>query len=310
MRFLIVGAGALGGYFGARLLEAGQDVTFLLRERRAAQITETGLQVRSTFGDVSRPLPPYLLSAQIDSHYDVVIVACKAYDLDSTMESFAGAVGADTAILPLLNGMRHIDQLTARFGEHRVLGGLCMISATLDDHGTVLHLNDLHQLSYGELDGTRSTRIEAIESAFADANFTGHASQHILHEMWEKWVFIASAAGITSLMRSTVGDYVAAGASDLALRLLAECASVATTNGFEPSAAALERSRAILTTVGSKISASMAKDIERGAPIESEQLIGDLLNRASSATSELTMLRVVQAHLASYEARRKREHAM
>lgn len=311
MRFLVVGAGALGGYFGGRLLNAGQDVTFLLRERRAAQLAETGLRIRSPLGDLHIPSPPHLLSAQIEAPFDVVIVGCKAYDLDSTMESFAAAVGPDTVILPLLNGMAHIDRLKARFGAQHVLGGLCMISATLDDAGTVLHLNDLHGLSYGELDGSRSPRIDAIEAAFSTAHFTGKATSHIVHEMWEKWVFIATAAGITSLMRSTVGDYIAAGAGDLALQLLDECAAVATANGFEPCAAALERSHAILTQAGSPISASMAKDIERGARIEADQLIGDLLARAPAADSgkRLTMLRVVQAHLASYEARRSRELA-
>lgn len=309
MRFLIVGAGALGGYYGGRLLDAGQDATFLLRERRAAQIAETGLRIKSPLGDLHVAAPPYVTSANIPSHFDVVVVGCKAYDLDSTMDSFEAAVGPNTMILPLLNGMRHIDRLKERFGAERVLGGLCMISATLDEQGTILHLNDLHVLSYGELDGTRSERVSAIEAAFSKANFTGRLTEDILHEMWEKWVFIASAAGITSLMRGTVGDYVSAGASDLALQLLAECAAVAEHNGFAPRGAALDRSRAILTAAGSAISASMAKDIEKGARIEADHLIGDLLRRGPGGQSGLTMLRVVEAHLATYEARRARELA-
>ncbi|RKP55780.1 ketopantoate reductase family protein [Pararobbsia silviterrae] len=309
MRFLIVGAGALGGYFGARLLDAGRDVTFLLRERRAAQIAKTGLQVRSPCGDLSLTDPPVVLSADIASHYDVIVVGCKAYDLEATMTSFAPAVGPDTVILPLLNGMRHIDALKARFGDTRVLGGLCLISATLDDAGTVLHLSDFHQIVYGELDGSHSDRIAAIEAAFADTNFTSRASTHVLHEMWEKWGFIASLAGITSLMRGTVGDYVAAGAADLAVRLFDECAAISAHNGFAPRDAARERGLSILTAAGSPMSASMAKDIERGARIEGAHLIDDLLARAPASGTSLTMLRVVAAHLTSYEARRAREAA-
>lgn len=309
MRFLVVGAGALGGYFGGRLLEAGRDVTFLLRERRAAQLMQTGLQIRSAFGDLHLPEPPHVLSEQIDSPFDVVVVACKAYDLEATMGSFALAVGPDTAILPLLNGMQHLDKLSERFGADKVLGGLCMISATLDVHGTVLHLNDLHDLHYGELDGSMSPRVQAINEAFSGANFASRASEIILQEMWEKWVFIATAAGITSLMRGSVGDIVAAGAGSLTIALLEECAAIATLSGFEPRAKALERARTVLTTAGSPMTASMAKDIERGAQVESDQLIDDMIRRAPERHEGLSLLRVVQAHLGAYQARRAREQA-
>ena len=211
MRYLVVGAGALGGYFGGRLIEAGHDVTFLLRPGRAKALQATGLVVKSRFGDLSLPAPPFVLADGIASTYDVVVVGCKAYDLADTMSSFAPAVGPGTAILPLLNGMRHLDDLSARFGRERVLGGLCLISATLDAAGTIQHLNDLHGLVFGELDGTMSARVEAIQRDFATAKFEGRSSPQILLEMWEKWMFIASAAGITCLMRSTVGDIVAGG---------------------------------------------------------------------------------------------------
>ena len=150
MRFLVVGAGALGGYFGGRLLAAGGDVTFLLRPGRAAQIARNGLVIRSGAGDLTLPSPPRVLAEDIGAPYDVVIVGCEAYDLAQTMESFAPAVGPDTAILPVLNGMRHLDQLAARFGGDKVLGGYCMISATLDAEGTVVHFGDMHGLSFGE----------------------------------------------------------------------------------------------------------------------------------------------------------------
>src|SRR5450432_506676 len=150
MRYLVVGAGALGGYFGGRLLEAGQDVTFLLRPGRAKALAATGLIVKSRYVDLALAAPPFVLADAIAGPFDVVIVGCKAYDLAETMESFAPAVGPDTAILPLLNGMRHLDDLKTRFGAERVLGGLCMISATLDAAGAVQHLNELHGLVFGE----------------------------------------------------------------------------------------------------------------------------------------------------------------
>jgi len=306
MRFLIVGAGALGGYFGARLLAAGRDVTFLLRPRRAAVLQQTGLVVHSPLGDLRLPPPPHLLAQQITAPFDVVIVGCKAYDLEQTMESFAAAVGPDTVILPLLNGIRHLDQLSERFGADKVLGGLCMISATLDEQGEVHHLNNMHGLTFGERDGSLSARVAAIGAGLGNAGFDSRASGDILQEMWEKWVFIASAAGITSLMRGTIGDIVGAGGTDLVTALVGECGAVAARNGHAPQPASVERTLAMLTAPGSPISASMAKDIERGAPVEVEHVIGDLIARGDPAMPATAVLRVCHVHLMAYEARRLR----
>lgn len=310
MRFLVVGAGALGGYFGGRLLEAGRDVTFLLRPRRAAQLAKTGLVIQSPFGNLQLPSPKHVLAVGIDGPYDVIVVGSKAYDLDSTMDSFAPAVGPDTVILPLLNGMSHIDRLAERFGSERVLGGLCMISATLDDEGRVLHLNDMHGLSFGERAGGRSARVDAIAAQFAGAKFDATASESIAQDMWEKWVFIASAAGLTSLMHASIGDIVAAGGQDVALSIFDECCAIAAHNGFAPRAPAVQRGRAIITAAGSPMTASMYKDMARGAAVEADHIVGDLLSRAAPGNATVpTVLRTAYVHLKAYEARRAREAA-
>jgi 2-dehydropantoate 2-reductase len=307
MRILIVGAGALGGYFGGRLLQAGRDVTFLVRPHRAAQLAKTGLVIKSQLGDVSIASPPTILAERIDSPFDLIFLSCKAYDLTGAMESFARAVGPETAILPVLNGMRHFDALSERFGAQRVLGGLCIISATLDADGVVQHLNDAHSLTYGELDGKPSSRVDAIAATFAGANFNARSSTAIVQELWEKWVFIASLGGITSLMRAPIGDIERAGASDLALALLAECSAIAASQGFAPRPAVLERGRPMLTTPGSTLTASMMKDIERGGRTEADQIVGDLLRRSNPPARDGSLLRVVYAHLKAYEVRRARE---
>lgn len=306
MRYLVVGAGALGGYFGGRLLEAGRDVTFLLRPGRAQVLARTGLVIRSRFGDAVLPSPPFVLKENLQAPFDVVVVACKAYDLAETMAAFAPAVGPQTAILPLLNGLGHFDALGERFGAECVLGGLCMISAALDAAGTVQHFNDFHVLVFGELDGPASARVAAIQADCSGAKFDARVSSEMRLELWEKWVFIASAAAITCLMRASFGDIVAAGAADLTERLLEECRAIAAANGFAPRPAAIERFRSVLTAAGSPISASMLKDIERGSPVEAEHVIGDLLRRAPAAADGAppSLLRVAYAHLKAYEARR------
>jgi 2-dehydropantoate 2-reductase len=308
MRILVVGAGAIGGYFGGRLLEAKQDVTFLVRPRRAAEMAKSGLEIQSNFGDVTFSKPATIQAENLHSPFDLVLLSCKAYDLEGAITALAPAVGPDTAILPLLNGMRHLDILDQRFGAERVLGGMCVISTVLEA-GRVLHLNNLHLLTFGERDGSNSARVEAIASAFSGGRFESRLSNAILQEMWEKWVFIATCAGITCLMRASVGDIVSAGAADLVTTLLAECAAIAASQGFPPSPASIQQSGTMMTTPGSGLTASMFRDIERRAPIEASHMIGDLLRRGDERKIASPLLRVAYAHLKAYEARRARESA-
>ncbi len=305
MRILVVGAGAIGGYFGGRLLQAGRDVTFLVRPRRAEALARRGLSIQSRFGDFHLPAPPLVSEQGLAEPFDLVLLSCKAYDLEGAMASFARAVGPQTAILPLLNGMRHLDGLAARFGAERVLGGQCVISATLDANGGVVHLNDLHELTFGELDGSPSRRIEAIAATLSGAGFEARLSEQIRRDMWEKWLFIATGAGITCLMRAAIGDIVAAGAADLATGLLDECAAIATAQGFAPRQPFLERARATFTASGSPLTASMLRDIESGMPVEGDHILGDLLRRAATA-DDPSLLRIAYLHVKAYEARRER----
>lgn len=310
MRILIVGAGATGGYFGGRLLQHGRDVTFLLRERRAAQLAETGLVIRSARGDVALPAPPMVLAQRLAAHYDLVLLSCKAYDLDQAMDDIAPAIGPHTAILPLLNGMRQLDLLDARFGAQHVLGGQCVIAATLDAQGDVQHLNQSHSLTFGERDGSISQRMQQITQAFADVGFDSRPSTTILQDMWDKWVFLASLAGITCLMRGSVGDIVAApGGRDAALALLEECRAVAERSGHAPGEATLQRARGVLSESGSTLTASMLRDLQHGHAIEADHVIGDMLARADRKHDERSLLAVVYAHLRIYEAGRQQSPA-
>ena len=188
MKILVVGAGAIGGYFGARLLQAGRDVTFLVRPRRAAQLAKTGLVVKSKLGDIALPAPPTVSAETLASPYDFVLLSCKAFDLDGAMDSFAPAVGPGTAIVPLLNGMGHLDALSRRFGTDAVLGGQVGISVTLDPEGRILHLNDGLSLSVGELSGAHTERSAAIAAEFAAAGIKAGPSETGLQDMWEKEV--------------------------------------------------------------------------------------------------------------------------
>lgn len=310
MRVLVIGAGAVGGYFGGRLLEAGGDVTFLVRARRHAELAQRGLVITSPMGDVTIPQPPTIDADDLRQPFDLILLSCKAYDLAAAIPDFAGAVGAETAILPLLNGMSHLDTLDARFGATRVIGGQCGTGVTLGPDGTVVHLNNLHVLGFGERDGTTSGRVRAIAALMARARFDAHASAAIVQEMWEKWVLLASMAASTCLMRATIGDIRgASGGEALVLGLIAECSAIAAREGYAPRPAFLERARTTLTAAGSPLTASMFRDIERNAPIEADHVIGDLIRRGGEPGAgglESPLLHVAYTHLKAYEARRQR----
>ncbi|HBK06814.1 MAG TPA: oxidoreductase, partial [Acetobacteraceae bacterium] len=167
MRILVVGAGAIGGYFGGRLLQAGRDVTFLVRPKRAAELARDGLVIKSPNGDVKLKNPPTVQADKLAEKFDVVLLSCKAFDLDDAIRSFAPAVGPKTAIIPLLNGMLHLDVLDRKFGHERVLGGLCAIAATLNEKREIVQLAPMQSLGFGERDGKLSDRVRTIAEVMA-----------------------------------------------------------------------------------------------------------------------------------------------
>jgi 2-dehydropantoate 2-reductase len=305
MRILVVGAGAIGGYFGGRMLQAGRDVTFLVRPRRAAELADAGLVIKSPNGDVTLKNPPALLADRLNEKFDVILLSCKAFDLDDAIRSFAPAVGPQTAIIPLLNGMLHLDMLDEKFGRERVLGGLCTIAVTLNEHREVVQLNPMQSLNFGERDGRLSDRVRAIAEVMAGGKLGAVASEHIVQEMWEKWVFLATLAASTCLMRTSVGNILASpGGREFILGAFDECSAVATAEGYAPRAPFLERTLGMLTAEGSQMTASMFRDIKAGAPVEADHVIGDLIVRGVAAKVPVPRLRTAYTHLKAYEKQR------
>jgi 2-dehydropantoate 2-reductase len=309
MRILVIGAGALGGYFGACLVRAGRDVTFLARPRRAEQLAKDGLCVVSPHGDFDVPAKT-VLAADLRDHFDLILLSTKSYSLHEAMEQFAPAVGPRTAILPILNGMAHLDALTARFGVEHVLGGMASISATLDAAGRVVLMFPNHGLVFGEIAGGFSERTTALSALFEGSGFDPDASDKILQDMWEKWAQLGVGAGMTCLMRASIGDTLAvSGGRELILRLLAECCAVATAAGFPPRQPWTEFATTVFTTAGSPLKASMLRDIERGSPTEGEHILGELVSRARALGVETPILDIARIHVAAHEAGRARESA-
>ena len=307
MRILILGVGGVGGFYGAHLLASRRDVTFLVRPNRAAQLAERGLKLLSPLGDLELPPPPTVLPGHIQSTWDLILLSCKAYDLATSIDAIAPAVGPETSILPMLNGMVHMDTLDQRFGRERILGGATNVSSVRDSAGRILHLNRLDSVQFGDRDEPSGPRITRVAQTLSNAGFTANLTPNILQEMWNKWVGISSIAGFTCLMRAAVGDFVAAGATPLYLQLLDECMSVAAAERYpiSPEYRALVVSK--FTEPGSLFTASMLRDIEAGSPIEAHQIIGALLERAGKHSLKTPILELVNANLRSYELRKSRE---
>ena len=303
MRTLVLGAGATGGYFGGRLLETGADVTFLLRPQRAKDLRERGLAIKSKYGDSS--LTNLKIIEKATEPFDLIILSCKAYDLQSAMEAISGSVGEKTAILPLLNGMRHFEELKSRFGADHVIGGFCIIAATMDADGNIAHLNDMHTIKFGELDGKPSERISKIEKMFEPANCISKSSETIVADIWEKWVMISSLAALTTLMRANVGEVARSpGGPEIATKLFNECVSVARAHGCNPPDSFVKNMSGRLSDPASTLAASMCRDVERGNNVEADQIIGDLIAKAREKNVDVPILEIAYCNVKAYEQRR------
>jgi 2-dehydropantoate 2-reductase len=305
MRILIVGAGATGGYFGGRLAQANRDVTFLVRPGRAAQIRQDGLVIVSPHHGDATLHPKLTLTNEITQPFDAVILAVKAYALENALTDIRPAIGPNTVIVPLLNGMRHVDLLVKHFGETPVLGGVCVVATTIDAENRIVQLAPFQDLTYGERNGTQSGRIHTLHEALSNAGFNANTSTTILQDMWEKWILLASAGALTCLLRGTVGDIEAVpNGAALALKFLKEVTDIATASGYPPREAFLSRAQGTLTTKGSPFATSMYRDLQANAPVEVEQILADLLPRAQGFGIDTPRLEAAVAQLRIYQARK------
>lgn len=307
MRTLVVGAGATGGLFGGRLAQIGRDVTFLVRPARAEKLRRNGLEIISPHGDAT--IQAKLITAnELRSKpqpFDLIILAVKAYALEQAIGDFAPAVGPETAILPLLNGVRQLDMLDARFGAEHVIGGTCRINSDVDADGRVLQLSKLGDITFGERNRERTPRIERIHAELTGALFDIILSDDVLHAMWNKWYVLASLNTICVLPRGTCGEVVAVPHGlDFANAAIDECIAIATANGYPPPTDLIAWDRKRLTLPGSDLTSSMYRDMSKNAPVEADHIIGDLLARGEARNVAAPLLRATYVQLKVYEQRR------
>lgn len=302
MRILVVGAGATGGFFGGRLAQAGRDVTFLVRPGRATVLRERGLRIVGA-GEPMIIEPKLVLADELDGPFDVILLGVKASGLDAAVADLTPAVGPDSRIVPMLNGMRHVDVLAARFGE-RALGGVVKVMTTIDENGDIARLGDLSSMSYGSLDGRPDPRLDAVHAVFSGAGFDTSISADIVGDMWSKWAFIASVGAVTCLMRGTIGEVNAVpGGTGFAEAVVAECAAVAAVAGHPVPDAELKAISATVTAEGSSHTSSAYRDLVAGRPVEAEQIFGDLMARARRFGVPTPVLDLATLHMRVHQHR-------
>lgn len=302
LRILVVGAGATGGYFGGRLLQAGRDVSFLVRPGRAAVLRERGLRIVG-LGEDTVLEPKLVETGQPAETYDLVLLAVKATGLASAIDDFASAVGPGTLILPFLNGLAHLDVLDARFGRAAVLGGVAKVQTTIDEDGAIRRLGPLQSLDFGPRVEPAPDRLDDVEAALDGAGFPVALDKGITGAMWAKWVFIAAIGAVNSLMRGTIGEVVAVpGGAEFAESVVAEAAAVAKAAGYPVPAADLEATRRTVTDPGMGGS-SLYRDLLGGHSAEGEQIFGDLTARARELGIAVPLLDLVALQLRVHQHR-------
>lgn len=301
MKILIVGAGAIGGYFGGRLLEKGEDVTFLVREGRKNKLQNTGLNIQSKHGDLQLS-PKVITKKEQSAPFDVVLISTKSYQLENAIEDVKSFVGDDTMILPLLNGMAHLQPLIKAFGEDRVIGGLCFVESTLSEDGTIVQTSPVHQLVYGERTGERTERIEKLEQAFTGTKAEFKRSDNIDQEMWHKYLFITAMSGITSMMESPIGPIRDLETGQHSIQaFLEELADIMGKMGapIQSGIAAAQLQR--INSMDAGMKSSMQRDIEKMQPTEAEHLQGYLLAKAKELECSVPVLEIIYTKLKLYE---------
>ncbi|MBI3791980.1 MAG: ketopantoate reductase family protein [Gemmatimonadetes bacterium] len=304
MKLLVLGAGAIGGYFGGRLAAAGTDVTFLVRPARRAALARDGLRITSPAGDLTLPVQTVEAGA-LAPGYDVILLTCKAYDLPSAMDAIAPAVGPGTVIVPMLNGMAHLDALDARFGRDAVMGGACAISVTLGADGVIRHMDPMQRIQFGPRTPAQAAPARALADAFARTSVPHELSDAIETAMWEKVAFLSVAAASTCLFRASLGEIARApGGRDAALHALEVNIATATHAGHRPREAWEKFARGLLSNEASTMKSSMLRDLEAGARVEADHIIGWMLRQARAAGLDSPLLAHALVMLSAYEARR------
>ena len=285
MRIAIIGAGAVGGFYGARLAQAGHDVAFVARGANLEALRARGIQVKSTLGDIALPVRAESDPARIGP-VDLVIVAVKTYSNPQALPLIAPLVGSGTMVLPLQNGVDSADEVSAITGPEPVLGGTTYIAVTLIEPGLIEHVGSARRIVFGEAFGDRivTPRVERLRGLLADAGIQAEAAADVRIPLWEKLIFLAPIAGLTAAARLPIGPaWAHAEFRETYDRASAETEAVARHEGVAVAADVRDQKHRYLDKSPGTMRTSMMVDITSGRPLELEALLGTIVRRGRAA---------------------------
>ncbi|KEK22938.1 2-dehydropantoate 2-reductase [Bacillus gaemokensis] len=301
MRILVLGAGGVGGYFGGRLVEKGEDVTFLVRSGRKQQLEKNGLVIRSINGDFSF-IPQLITKAESTDPFDLILFSTKTYHLEEAINDLKSFVGENTIILPLLNGIAHLSLLQRSFGEDKVIGGLCFIETTLNGEGEVVQTSAADRLVFGEIEHPDTERIHRIANTLKDTKASFILSDHIVQDMWHKYLFITVMSGVTTLMRAPIGPIRESdGGREFIRHLFEEAAQIMRASGAPIHDTIVEEHMKTIDKISYDMKSSMQRDMEKGSFIEGAYLQGYILELAQQFHIDAPLLEIVYQNLKVYE---------
>lgn len=280
MRITVMGTGGVGGYFGARLAQAGCEVGFVARGPQLQALRTQGLRVESPLGDIHLPAP-HASDQPVDlGPADVVMLGVKLWDTEGALAQLRPVVGPDTAVISFQNGVVKDELVRAALGDAATVGGVCYIAATLAAPGLIRHTGTMHKLAFGELDGRASPRLQRFAQACAAAGFSHELSTDIRRREWEKFVFLVGLSATTAAMRVPIGRVRENVQAHAFLRdLMTEVAAVARAEGVALAEDFVDERLAFADTMPPSMRASMAHDLERGNRLELPWLSGDVVAR-------------------------------
>jgi 2-dehydropantoate 2-reductase len=296
VKILIVGAGGIGGYFGARLIQTGADVTYLLREKRQKLIQEQGLCIETPTGNFV--VHPQTVRAEaLQPIYDLIILAPKAYDLADSLQSIAKA-SSGGVILPFLNGLTHLQILDQAFGKSRVMGGVAHIGAMITENGSIKQLTDLNVLTVGHRSDAHRELAQKFHQICDLAEFKNIYSDNIEQGLWDKWVFLATLAGMTTVTKGNVGQItVSPYGKTLTERMYQECCAIAKAHQFPIIGTSQSKALELLTQKDSSFSASMLRDLNSHHKTEHEHVLGEMIRLGEQYSVNSDLLKLAYTHM-------------
>jgi 2-dehydropantoate 2-reductase len=301
MRIVIMGAGGLGGYFGARLAAAGNDVAFIARGAHLTAIREHGLRVESALGnlhlrDVVATDDPGTLSPA-----DVVMIAVKLWDTEAAAEAVRPLVRPGTAVVSFQNGVSKDDVLTSILGREAVIGGVGQIGVVIASPGVIRHTGTMAKLIFGELDNTRSSRVEALLDACTAAGIDAEIAENINLAIWQKFAFLVPMSACTAAMRSSIGPIRANPRTRaFLLDITREVVAVGRALGINLADDFVEQRMAFVETLPPQMTASMQGDLARGNRLELPWLSGAVVELGKRIGVPTPLNRAVADILALY----------